>query len=451
MDRDMSDEHMHARNGGGQEQILRQLENKRRQLDYEIEEFKKQKEAEYKKFERRLRKEHARNTQGDLNGQTQEDGDPQSQSDAKLREPRSSDTCGRKRPKSHPEASNPESTNQAGSPAFGGSPGPPKENRHRGREWEGVFTPSYLSLIDGERDTPSHAHSTNSPTIHLSSSASPHRHRNFLPILSPTTPQPLSSSAPPHSPTLSVHPHHQRSDSSNSIASVSSLRSSMKDPKTPKSPKRVLFSIEDGKVVSPSSSPTVSRKSGDGGEGGRLESEAVEGVMDLGKRSARGGKKKTRRKERGPRDEGERGRERVTEEGDVAEEKEKGKVTEGKEGRKDAGEVAMDSWTKSVPDRLGDESAANGVEGPLTQTSPPKDFADVGGDGDDLFTFDEHMDTVDKGKGKPVDEAGAAFEIDDEDESAGGEPIATGNSPHAGSLPIEIRWPQRRQSGGSNG
>lgn len=61
---------------------------------------------------------------------------------------------------------------------------------------------------------------------------------------------------------------------------------------------------------------------------------------------------------------------------------------------------------------------------------------------DDLFTFDEDVrlrvpDDTEKG--------GNDFESEDED---GGKAKAiTSSSPHAGSLPIEIKWPVRRDLG----
>ena len=66
-------------------------------------------------------------------------------------------------------------------------------------------------------------------------------------------------------------------------------------------------------------------------------------------------------------------------------------------------------------------------------------------DGDDLFAFDEELSsTIAPDRTTEIKD-----ELDFEDETDASSSKAleeTGTSPHAGSLPIEIKWPGRRDS-----
>ena len=193
----------------------------------------------------------------------------------------------------------------------------------------------------------------------------------------------------------------------------------MKDPKTPKSPKRVLFSIEDG-VVSPSTSPTLSRKAAAGGN------DATESILSFAKRTTREKKKKNRRKERGDGDRGRRGR------------------NEGLGNQEQTIEPAAQSqsWTKPIPMGRGRDAHTNEIT--TDDTAALDDFETVDQkDGDDMFAFDE--DLTDSGVAKPSE---TKEELDLDDDVNVKALAEAGTSPHAGSLPIEIKWPGRRDSGG---
>ena len=134
---------------------------------------------------------------------------------------------------------------------------PPHE---RELEFRGLFTPSYLPLLDGPSKShaqtetvkpisPSISRSNSTPS--LSSSATLPT-MTLTPLLSSPGHQRLSASVPRQK------PPHRRSSSARSDTSLTSLRSSLRDPRQPRSPKRVLFSI-DNTVVSPNSSPVARR------------------------------------------------------------------------------------------------------------------------------------------------------------------------------------------------
>ena len=404
--------------------ILRVLEEKRKQMDNEIEEFKARKEEEYREYERRLRNESLGGGKNRNAPQVEETGaghlrDQANEAKGDFSPPERSNSARR-------AARRTRSARQALNQAFGGFPGSPEpSNGHqREKEFEGVFTPGYLGLIN-DNDIPRNGHlhpdTVAAPSTKLSSSATSNPP---IPLVAPTS---LSSSAPTQSPTQA----HHRSDSSNSLLSVSSLRSSMKDPNTPKSPKRVLFSIENGVVVSPSTSPTISRKpTAEKGEALSGDSVGVESMLDFGKKSKR---KKNRRKERGV--EETRGRQMVREElGDLGLIEERGYMS------------LAEGWAKPIPtfpSAFLDVSKIAALPNPMATTD---DFEKVEkGDEDDMFTFDEDMDDGAAIKAQTND-GPMSGDLSDDDDAA--RETLPGTSPHAGSLPIEIKWPGRR-SGGS--
>lgn len=72
------------------------------------------------------------------------------------------------------------------------------------------------------------------------------------------------------------------------------------------------------------------------------------------------------------------------------------------------------------------------------------EFVSVGLD-DDMFTFDEDLDLdLDLDEFKSIEEKREGLVSSEEDDERGGgkdhDPAAA-SSPHAGSLPIEIKWP----------
>lgn len=292
----------------------------------------------------------------------------------------------------------------------------------REKVFDSVFTSNFLPLID---TTCGHSNSNesslhpeisepseiatamdSSPSLHhqLSSSAEYYHDAGMTSPPAGTARQ-LSSSVPPENEGLG----HRRSSSA-SGEEGSRRRSSLRRPNSsgPKSPKRVLFSIDDN-VVSPSTSPIAKREK----ENTRpprktrvLEADKYQVVRNkpLKQPSANGA----------------------------------GILASSLSGVS----ASATGWTSDVsPLRW----AMNG--GGAKQPSPD-DFVDVE-DENDMFSFDEEM----RAQVKKQEGAGSKLEgkfgrdIDDDEEMEVEKPL-TGSSPHAGSLPIEIKWPGRKESGG---
>ncbi|KAL9638508.1 MAG: hypothetical protein Q9164_001515 [Protoblastenia rupestris] len=422
--------------------IVEALGAKRRQLDKEIEDFKAQKEREYNEYEQRLRKEELNEDRGELSQLGEEDEAESSGHKKRAPSPKDRGTEDNYMNGNsiRRDSKNPRTARQAPTDAFGGSPGPPiTHERHEGkREKEGVFTPEFLPLIDSQskghvqksQESPSPprpSEGSSRPIIsNLSSSATdrpPSPLPSFLKLSVPHAQ--LSSSAPPYEDASHIH---HRSDSAASNISVASLRSSMKDPRQQKSPKRVLFSLGDD-VVSPSTSPIMARKPMIGGivEGRGRDFETV---FEWGKKGK--GKKKTRRKERSSSADSERGRGRQSR--DAAED---GGVSG------ETGFLSLaDGWTKTIP-----TSTSQSATPSLLTAATSENFEKVEKTGnDDLFAFDEDLDSaIPKDPPSNSSTTGSMFDDDDDDRPRGS---ITGTSPHAGSLPIEIKWPGRRDTGG---
>ena len=414
-------------------QITEALERKRGQLDQEIAEFKAEKEYEYKVFERRLKdrtKEsslqeapQSQRKRGRSNEQnvTAEDGLMQKEgADCAQRESRhgkvvqkdpgaeTADLFAKLRSTSSPE----------------GSPGPPgrfaEALREREREFQGVFTPSYLPLVD---DTPDNQGRRSKellqPPIFRSEDLSAARHYSNAMLsssaetvhphmTSPPLPpaRPLSSSVPPE------QPSHHRSDSSRSDNSIASLRSSLRDPKQPRSPKRVLFSIDDT-LVSPSTSPIAQR------------SKSVTPTKPAASVDAIGG----------------------LEEFEVVRNKNGNGLAVDKSesnGVDLSSPVAQaNGWTASL--LTFGRAAESNLSKTLPSTSGADDFEHL--ESDDLFTFDEEMGRPGKNKSQETDPEDEYGEDEEVDEKRSRDSL-TASSPHAGSLPIEIKWPVRREGRG---
>ena len=403
--------------------IDRALCVKREQLDKEIEQFRIQKHQEFKDFEIRLRQDHAHDAQQappapglevrmDKHDGTQERPVYHRRDSSERRQARRILTA-----------------RQALHQAFGAAHDSDSIAEDLGQEPHDVATPEYLDLVNGGKPQTNgnlHAGHAVSEQQGPRFSASTNLHPPLLlPFASsPINPPAVSWSAPEHSPTKT----HHRSDSANSILSISSLRSSMKDPKAPKSPKRVLFTLEDG-VVSPSTSPNQSRKPNN------EESDAMQSLFTFSKRG-RDKKKKNRRKERGDAERGRRGRDKDETTSII------GEAIDSSE--------QVETWTKpapliserpSLPSHL---AQANGHA--QTSSAPVEDYEKIERGEDDLFAFDEDLEAD---TGSETASAKPKSAEEDEELETQNKPLTeTGTSPHAGSLPIEIKWPGRRDSGG---
>lgn len=402
----------------------RALSRKREQLNKEIEQFRIQKDEEFRDFEFRLRQDHARDAQHDP---------PAPRSEA--RNDKHGDT--QERPTYHRRDSSERrqarrilTARQALHQAFGAAHDSDSVGEEPGKGLDDVATPEYLDLVNGGRPRTNgslHAGHADSEQQGPRFSASTNLHPPLLlPFTSsPINPTAVSWSAPEHSPTKT----HHRSDSANSTLSISSLRSSMKDPKAPKSPKRVLFTLEDG-VVSPSTSPNQSRKPNN------EEPDAMQSLFTFSKRG-RDKKKKNRRKERGDAERGRRGRDEPETTSII------GEAVDSSE------QIA--TWTKPAP--LTSERTS--LPSPLAQanghaqtpSAPVEDYEKIEREEDDLFAFDEDLD-ADTASDATASVKPKSIEEDEEIETQNKPLTETGTSPHAGSLPIEIKWPGRRDSGG---
>ena len=312
------------------------------------------------------------------------------------------------------------------------------EAREREKEFRGILTPDFLSLIASqERDdidrsssrfpenglTPPKGEAPNGdrksniigPFAVLSSSA-----EGQHPI--PLTAQNLSSSCPD---SHDLGTYHRRSSSTGarSDTSITSLRSSFKDPKAPRSPKRVMFDIDD-MVVSPSTSPLVERLKESQGSRETEKEKRIPNVDDTEKFEI------VKKKRHGNKKSG--GRPKSTAETRREESRKQGPSLNSSQLRSNDGSTAQAS--------LGGRNATF----PQQQLPFVDDFEKVSFQ-DDMFAFDED---IDEDEGKRTAEKKDALLIDGDTEcdadSHGAQAPLTGSSPHAGSLPIEIRWPGRK-------
>ena len=287
------------------------------------------------------------------------------------------------------------------------------QRHERESEFKGLFTPSYLPLLsnqeissilgNGEKKQCSggeqSASETQQNTASLSSSATlPGPHLGFSP--SPSSARPLSASVP-------KQPAHHRRTSSRSDISLTSLRSSLRDPKQPRSPKRVLFSL-DNVVVSPSTSP-VAHRSKIGEDTAQSTTLNVPRPLDSF--------------------------------GPLAIEDYSGHQLSTLQDSK----VQPTSKYMAEGTNFGNNAGASAstLSVGTIDTSPiigGDDFETIDAD-EELFTFDEDMNGGEaevEANGNADDDPGS-----DDDEQNGQGLMAS--SPHAGSLPIEIKWPQRHR------
>lgn len=287
------------------------------------------------------------------------------------------------------------------------------QRHERESEFKGLFTPSYLPLLStqeissnlgngekrqcsgGEQSASGSQHNTAS----LSSSATlPGTHVGFSP--SPSSARPLSASVP-------KRPAHHRRTSSRSDISLTSLRSSLRDSKQPRSPKRVLFSL-DNIVVSPSTSPVTHRSK----IGEATEQSTILNV---------------------PRP--------LDSFGPVAIEDHSGNPLSTLQDSKvqTAGRFAGEG-TNFGNDAGASASTRSGGTIDISPIIGGDDFETIDAN-EELFTFDEDMDSGEaevEANGNADDDPGS------DDDQQNGEGLMA-SSPHAGSLPIEIKWPQRHR------
>lgn len=292
--------------------------------------------------------------------------------------------------------------------------------------FDGVITPNFLPLIDTScgrsksnqlleatalypKPSKSSAMATAlhvSPSLcHQLSSSAEYHHKPGMTSPPAGPARPLSSSVPPEH----EGPGHRRS-SSTSGEEGGRRRSSLRRPNAsePKSPKKVLFSIDD-KVVSPSTSPIAKR----------------------GKENARPSK-------------------RV-----LVPEEDKYQVIKNKPLKQPSANGAgllagsLSSVNSSANGWASDVSPLRwAMDGGEVKKPSPDDFVKVEDD-TDMFSFDEEMRAqVKKEEAEESKVEGKFGREGDDDEEMEAEKPLTGSSPHAGSLPIEIKWPGRRESRG---
>lgn len=405
------------------QRIVEALDRKRKQLDAEIADYKAQKEKEYRKYEQWLesevRKVDRQNSGGMQGDRVTAHRRKSAHTERALEVPDNRHT---NRSSVGSEAANVlEDLNEdrdAEAPRCaeespGGSPGELFVHE-REKEFEGVFTPGYLPLLDdeGRRSSDGSRRPSINPEDILSVPD------DEIPVLSSSADITLPSSTPlldQSTPISYSAPHeqelHRRRWSSRSDTSVGSLRrSSIRDPKLPRSPKRVLFNIDDT-VVSPSTSPVTQRRSTAPSDksskksNSKSKSEKFEIV-----------KKKKSKKEKAP----------------------SAKAPEQNSAPIVLPKFSGNRWTKAFNPFL----SSSERRAASTQMGGD-DFENV--DNEDLFAFDEEMDLE---HGKFIKVAEAEQVPSDDETMVESKETLKGSSPHAGSLPIEIKWPQRRNDGG---
>lgn len=401
------------------------LDRKRKQLDLEVAEFRANKDEEYRVFEQQFRyvrtEEDKRNGPDDVARSSQERGRPQERGSSQGGVVQENGSTGILLNGFGVDSIE----GQARSSYLSDVPNVQKDpvvgsflhEHEREEEFHGLFTPSYLPLLEntpqGQRRGSREA--LLSPLFNTQEA--PRSGRNTAQGFSSSATLPTTSfnaSPPPPSarPLAASVPHcedlHGRRDNS-----IAGLRSSMRDPKASRSPKRVLFSIDDV-VVSPSTSP-IAQRSNKG-----LSSKTV-GPFDMAS---------------------------ISQKDDNAR---NGKY-------QDYGVTDWEKGLSTTSERYGfhgfpPSAILNGRPSAFTTLSQPQpavtaspltggeDFEHVN-DEDELFTFDEDIDLGDL---KDQKENGDGDLRSDEEEDRK-EDIPE-SSPHAGSLPIEIKWPVRHASG----
>ena len=437
----------HAMHEQAENDLICRLDMKRRELDKEIAAFKARKDDEYRLFEKNL-KAYYRNI-GELPAED-ENSKIKAESWVKPTENKAAVQTPMPQQKEKGEHTQEKKNETIGTPTQsvqgllgaasarssvscpGGSLDPSdsakrkRQSHEHERELYGVFTPNYLPLLDSrprEGDRRSSSELLEAANLEKKDSSAPKR--STTAVLSSSAEyhnQPMSSPPPPPARPLSASvPQdeslgHRRS-SSNSGDPMGNRRSSLRNPKEPRSPKRVLFSINDT-VVSPSTSPVAQRSNPITSKSIRLQ----------------GGFQKNDSFEN----------------------------IKGKQGKVlpiDKSATATSSalatsisdlssgWSSGIsPFQWAYESEHRNKTSPLAGGD---DFEHVDRD-DDLFAFDEDLDVVNSRK-IMEDTRGLKSAEEEAIEDVESQKTLVGGSPHAGSLPIEIKWPGRSGSirGGS--
>ena len=413
-------------------QITEALDRKRRQLDLEIAEFKAEKEREYRVFERQLR---GKNEQNEVQNapRSQRKRDRSKQKDVAEAGPmqkeganhvqRQTNFGGPKQKGSESDSADlnaiiPSVSSLGESPVF--LERPRDTLRGQEKEFQGLFTTSPLPLVE---DTPADKRNRSRellqpPSFSLEDLAALRRNSNAIlsssaetvhpPMTSPPLPpsRPLSSSVPPEKPS------HHRSDSTRSDNSIASLRSSLRDPKQPRSPKRVLFSIDDT-LVSPSTSPIAQRSSFAAPVKQVDPTDAIHGFekFEVVRNQNDNGPAFTR--------------------------------LQSDDAETSSLRAPVNGWATNLP------TFGHSKELSISKGLPP---AGEAGDlkhleSDDLFSFDEEMGWAGNKNPQETDlEDEYDEDVAEDEKKSKDSPKAS--SPHAGSLPIEIKWPGRREGRG---
>lgn len=400
------------------------LKEKRKEIDRDIAAFIAQKENEYTEFEKLLwthdEKSGGRGNLRDLNiakytekvGESTESHEAPSNGDKPhgfSLSPTVTNVSLRSFPHKLAESFVPIDPGSPGN--LGASEGTPTHEREA--EFQGLFTPSFLPLLDSSiRD---HAHSPSKPpksvdnqTISEAKSSSVQTSPSHLASSMTRPVYTASSSAPPDTYHASLTNTSQRGSpirrsSSRSDMSIASPRSSLRDPKHPRSSKRVLFSI-DNVVVSPSTAPAKQQSD----IIPQVHSFDLDNIPQGFENIAAG----TIKPEIG------------TREGTVTSKSKKYKV--------DSAPAEGTMLYKSRPFRR-----SSNLKGGIP-IMPNDDFEALDYE-DDLFTFDEDIGI---GELEHADKINGSSGSDEEDEER--KDIDVSGSPHAGSLPIEIKWPVKQ-------
>lgn len=428
--------------GQSQIDLLVRLDSKRRQLDEETAEFKAAKLAEYRNYEQMLREyyecrhELPEETEQERTLHEQAYGRPEQQITASaLATPTNSqqtkDTQARKpgpitlpnRPISALQDADSTSRSKT---SLAGSSGPPQPqvvaegrlSHEHEKEFRGVFTPNYLPLLDGkinDKDRRNSSELLEAST--LGTSELPNANRGHVTGLSSSAeyhhPPMTSPPAPPTRPLSASVPQeeslgHRRASSSGT--DIVNRRSSLRNKKEPRSPKRVLFNI-DNTVVSPSTSPIAQRVNSMTPTKASRGSESNDGFQIV------------RNKQ-----------ERTSPAYDTTMPRLLSTSFTG---------TAASGWRSDMsPLRWAYESESKNRNSPFMGGD---DFEHVDRD-DDIFAFDEEMEVEEKAPAGDKKKAGVDFDREGEKEEAESQDTLIGGSPHAGSLPIEIKWPARSGS-----
>ena len=420
--------------------LICRLDKKRRELDKEIAAFKARKNDEYRLFEKNL-KAYYMNI-GELPAEDEEPKMkvesfvkpaeraavqtpmPQQKEKGEHTEEKENETIGA--PSQSVLGLHGAASTHRSDSCRGGSPGPSESAKRKRqpheheRELYGVFTPNYLPLLDSrtrEGDRRSSSELLEAANLEKKESFTPKR--STAAVLSSSAEyhnQPMSSPPPPPARPLSASvPQDEslghRRASSGPGDPMGNRRSSLRNPKEPRSPKRVLFSINDT-VVSPSTSPVAQRSNPITSsktirlEGSFHKNDSFEIVK--GKQDKVSSVDKS--------------------------------ATATASGLATSFSSPSSGWSSGIsPFRWAYESENRNKTSPLVGGD---DFEHVDRD-DDLFAFDEDLDAVNSRIVKEENTRSPNSADEEAVEDVESQKTLVGGSPHAGSLPIEIKWPGR--------